>query len=111
MRSGQAPAALSGFRFLVLQPVQNAACGKMDLPRSLPFRSLGSHSTRAMRAAVTTRHISSHLINTRLGIGGAFPKERGTLETQKHAVLGNHAERPMNHLPIYEMASSEPAYR
>jgi hypothetical protein len=30
-----------------------------------------------------------------------------TLEAHKHAILGDHSGRPMNHLPIYEMASSK----
>jgi hypothetical protein len=29
-----------------------------------------------------------------------------TLEAHKHAILGDHSGRPMNHLPIYEMAST-----
>ena len=34
-------------------------------------------------------------------------KELVALETQKQAILGNHAGRSMNRLPIYEMASSK----
>jgi hypothetical protein len=34
-------------------------------------------------------------------------KELGALETQKQSILGNHAGRSMNRLPIYEMASSQ----
>jgi hypothetical protein len=33
-------------------------------------------------------------------------KELVALETQKYATLGYHSGGPMNHLPIYEMASS-----
>ena len=37
-------------------------------------------------------------------------KELVALETQEQAILGNHAGRSMNRLPIYEMASSQCEY-
>jgi hypothetical protein len=38
-------------------------------------------------------------------------KELAALETQKHAILGEQSGHPMNHLPIYDMASRETVWK